>query len=54
MGEGILEVKKPKKRNVVAASLHSPKFRKRVVPNKRKEKSNQKKTDYDLSESNKT
>ena len=39
--------KKPRKRNVVAASLHSPKFRKRVVPNKRKEKLNQKTDDLE-------
>jgi len=44
MGEGILEVKKkkPKKRNALAASLRSPKFRNKIVPNKKKEKSNQK------------
>ena len=49
MGEGILEVKKKKrkKRNALAASLRSPKFRNRIVPHKRKEKSNQNKDDLE-------
>jgi hypothetical protein len=48
MEERIRRVKKqPKKRNVVAASLRAPKFRKRVVPNKQKEKWNINKDDLE-------
>jgi len=39
--------KKPKKRNTLAASLRSPKFRKRIVPTKQKEKWNINKDDLE-------